>query len=109
MELASSNGVHFSSSTYGSLRKNRRHVLLRPEASPNVLGRKRRNYVPRVLRIAAASTANGAAASGTNTRTLTVRSVAGEVLRLGKSSSALEQLDIERGVCVPFRKYTPET
>ncbi|GAB2222968.1 hypothetical protein Droror1_Dr00017101 [Drosera rotundifolia] len=23
--------------------------------------------------------------------------------------SALEQLDIERGVCVPFRKYTPET
>ncbi|GAB2276023.1 Protein ACTIVITY OF BC1 COMPLEX KINASE 1, chloroplastic [Dionaea muscipula] len=27
----------------------------------------------------------------------------------GGSSSALEQLDIERGVCVPFRKYTPET
>lgn len=25
------------------------------------------------------------------------------------SSSALEQLDIERGVCIPFRKYTPET
>ncbi|GMH12403.1 hypothetical protein Nepgr_014244 [Nepenthes gracilis] len=25
------------------------------------------------------------------------------------SSSALELLDIERGVCVPFRKYTPET
>lgn len=24
------------------------------------------------------------------------------------SNSALEQLDIERGVCVPFRKYTPE-
>ncbi|KAJ6830805.1 putative aarF domain-containing protein kinase, chloroplastic [Iris pallida] len=24
------------------------------------------------------------------------------------SSSAMEQLDIERGVCVPFRKYTPE-
>lgn len=24
-------------------------------------------------------------------------------------SSALEQLDFERGVCVPFRKYTPET
>lgn len=23
-------------------------------------------------------------------------------------NSALEQLDIERGVCVPFRKYTPE-
>ncbi|KAJ1425769.1 UbiB domain, partial [Sesbania bispinosa] len=24
------------------------------------------------------------------------------------SSSALEQLDIERGVCIPFRKYSPE-
>ncbi|KAF3321686.1 aarF domain-containing protein kinase [Carex littledalei] len=27
----------------------------------------------------------------------------------GSSSSALEQLDIERGVCIPFRKYTPQT
>ncbi|OAY79548.1 putative aarF domain-containing protein kinase, chloroplastic [Ananas comosus] len=26
-----------------------------------------------------------------------------------KSSSAMEQLDIERGVCIPYRKYTPET
>ncbi|KAL5667141.1 hypothetical protein ACJX0J_019362, partial [Zea mays] len=25
-----------------------------------------------------------------------------------KPSSAMEQLDIERGVCIPFRKYTPE-
>ena len=25
------------------------------------------------------------------------------------SNSAQEQLDIERGVCVPFRKYTPES
>lgn len=25
------------------------------------------------------------------------------------SNSALDQLDIERGVCVPFRKYTPES
>ncbi|GAY44499.1 hypothetical protein CUMW_082500 [Citrus unshiu] len=30
-------------------------------------------------------------------------------LELVKSSKAMEQLDIERGVCVPFRKYTPET
>lgn len=30
-------------------------------------------------------------------------------LELAKSSKAMEQLDIERGVCVPFRKYTPET
>ncbi|KAF5940422.1 hypothetical protein HYC85_021589 [Camellia sinensis] len=26
----------------------------------------------------------------------------------GAANSALEQLDFERGVCVPFRKYTPE-
>ncbi|KAL8171230.1 hypothetical protein V2J09_023034 [Rumex salicifolius] len=26
-----------------------------------------------------------------------------------KGSSAMEQLDIERGVCIPFRKYTPES
>jgi hypothetical protein len=24
------------------------------------------------------------------------------------NNSALEQLDIERGVCIPFRKYSPE-
>ncbi|KAK9946780.1 hypothetical protein M0R45_012226 [Rubus argutus] len=29
--------------------------------------------------------------------------------KLSKSSAAMEQLDFERGVCVPFRKYTPET
>ncbi|KAL6003921.1 Protein ACTIVITY OF BC1 COMPLEX KINASE 1, chloroplastic [Asimina triloba] len=30
------------------------------------------------------------------------------ITALEKSSSALEQLDIERGVCIPYRKYTPE-
>lgn len=39
-------------------------------------------------------------------------SVRANALQLSKSdngrNSALEQLDIERGVCVPFRKYTPE-
>uniref|UniRef100_A0A7N0R8M8 Protein kinase domain-containing protein n=2 Tax=Kalanchoe fedtschenkoi TaxID=63787 RepID=A0A7N0R8M8_KALFE len=30
-------------------------------------------------------------------------------MQLVKSSSAMDQLDIERGVCVPFRKYSPET
>lgn len=33
----------------------------------------------------------------------------GQLLNLKLNSSALEQLDIERGVCIPFRKYTPET
>lgn len=35
----------------------------------------------------------------------------GSESRLGpsnKPSAAMEQLDFERGVCVPFRKYTPE-
>lgn len=27
----------------------------------------------------------------------------------GDSNTALEQLDFERGVCIPFRKYTPQT
>ena len=30
-------------------------------------------------------------------------------LLLSRSSDAMEQLDFERGVCIPFRKYTPET
>ncbi|XP_042394788.1 protein ACTIVITY OF BC1 COMPLEX KINASE 1, chloroplastic-like [Zingiber officinale] len=29
--------------------------------------------------------------------------------RAEKMTSAMEQLDIERGVCIPFRKYTPDT
>ena len=33
----------------------------------------------------------------------------GAALLVGKSSAAMEQLDIERGVCIPFRKYTPDT
>lgn len=103
MELASCNSVHFSSSVHISLRKNRGRVLSRSSASS------RPNPTPRVSRITAASTTNGAAVSGAVTRTLTVRTDNGEVLRPGNSSSALEQLDIERGVCVPFRKYTPET
>ncbi|CAK9149591.1 unnamed protein product [Ilex paraguariensis] len=39
------------------------------------------------------------------------RRIEAEALELPKpsTSTALEQLDIERGVCVPFRKYTPES
>lgn len=50
-----------------------------------------------------------------NAATETRRSLAspsgGEISlgKLSKSSAAMEQLDFERGVCVPFRKYTPET
>ncbi|KAF7138127.1 hypothetical protein RHSIM_Rhsim07G0170000 [Rhododendron simsii] len=43
--------------------------------------------------------------------TTTAAAAATRLVELGKPppSSALEQLDIERGVCVPFRKYSPET
>lgn len=43
--------------------------------------------------------------------TITAAAAATRLVELGKPppSSALEQLDIERGVCVPFRKYSPET
>jgi len=40
---------------------------------------------------------------------LQIRANALQLSKTGNSSSsALEQLDIERGVCTPFRKYTPE-
>lgn len=40
---------------------------------------------------------------------LQIRANALQLSKTGNSSSsALEQLDIERGVCMPFRKYTPE-
>ncbi|XP_062165367.1 protein ACTIVITY OF BC1 COMPLEX KINASE 1, chloroplastic isoform X1 [Alnus glutinosa] len=54
----------------------------------------------------AGSLANGAAERRSLAAT---RESEGRALQLGKSSSALEQLDIERGVCVPFRKYSPGT
>ncbi|RAL52971.1 hypothetical protein DM860_007739 [Cuscuta australis] len=31
------------------------------------------------------------------------------ICALNNANSALEQLDIERGVCIPFRKYSPES
>lgn len=58
--------------------------------------------------VSAVSTASGETSINgvtTTTRSLTEK----KSLQTGKSSSAMEQLDIERGVCVPFRKYTPET
>lgn len=59
---------------------------------------------------AAASEAGGLVNGATVRRSLAAtRENEARALQLGKSSSALEQLDIERGVCVPFRKYSPET
>ncbi|KAJ8758674.1 hypothetical protein K2173_000395 [Erythroxylum novogranatense] len=72
---------------------------------------RRKGFSPtQVLSLAAVSGAessrNGAVSSR---RTEATSGTNGNVLQLGKSSSALELLDIERGVCVPFRKYSPET
>lgn len=63
-----------------------------------------------VLNFAAASEAGSLANGAAERRSLAAtRESEGRALQLGKSSSALEQLDIERGVCVPFRKYSPGT
>lgn len=64
--------------------------------------RRRSKRSARISNFAAPNSTNGAL-----TRTSTAR--AGGELMLGKSTAAMEQLDIERGVCIPFRKYTPET
>ncbi|RVX17400.1 Protein activity of BC1 complex kinase 1, chloroplastic [Vitis vinifera] len=57
------------------------------------------------LRISAANAAVSTSSNSTSRRTSSERAN----LEVGSSSSAMEQLDIERGVCFPFRKYTPET
>lgn len=55
----------------------------------------------------AAST--GAPPSSQNIRQLPrTNGAAVKSISSNQPSSALEQLDIERGVCIPFRKYTPE-
>lgn len=64
-----------------------------------------------VFNFAAAASEAGSLVSGTAERRslAATRESEGRALQVGKSSSALEQLDIERGVCVPFRKYSPGT
>jgi len=67
----------------------------------------RSNFRSSPIRAAAASsyveTTKNGAASTTSRRNVTVKKTDRD------SSSAMDQLDIERGVCVPFRKYSPET
>ncbi|KAG6772968.1 hypothetical protein POTOM_024398 [Populus tomentosa] len=67
----------------------------------------RSNFRSSPIRAAAASsyveTTKNGAASTTSRRNVTVKTTDRD------SSSAMDQLDIERGVCVPFRKYSPET
>ncbi|KAG5244536.1 aarF domain-containing protein [Salix suchowensis] len=67
----------------------------------------RSNFRSYPIRAAAASsyveTTKNGASSTTIRRNVTVKTNDRD------SSSAMDQLDIERGVCVPFRKYSPET
>ncbi|KAA8521405.1 hypothetical protein F0562_012103 [Nyssa sinensis] len=60
------------------------------------------------IAITAAGSTNGNSNNGNPRSSIALAET--ETLQLGKpsTSSALEQLDIERGVCVPFRKYSPE-
>lgn len=63
-----------------------------------VRGRKHRFSVIRVSNSAAEFSGSKVASSGDK-----------KDWQVAKSSTALELLDIERGVCIPFRKYSPET
>lgn len=60
-----------------------------------------------VSNAAVETSVNDAATGRTSTGKLAEKKK--KAMELAKSSTALELLDIERGVCVPFRKYSPET
>lgn len=66
-----------------------------------------RTSASRVTRLAVIGKATTVEVDGAATSRAMRRSDGG-ALPLNKSSDAMERLDIERGVCVPFRKYTPE-
>ncbi|KAK2993989.1 hypothetical protein RJ640_005861 [Escallonia rubra] len=63
-----------------------------------------------ISNLATTTTITAGSASGSSPRSIESET---RLQQLSKpstsSSSALEQLDFERGVCIPFRKYTPET
>lgn len=73
--------------------------------------RSRRRFSPLRVSNLASTRRSKISTNGAITRSTTpTREIEGsEGVLIGKSSSAMEQLDIERGVCVPFRKYSPET
>uniref|UniRef100_A0A2P2L1R4 Protein kinase domain-containing protein n=1 Tax=Rhizophora mucronata TaxID=61149 RepID=A0A2P2L1R4_RHIMU len=81
--------------------KNRRNVKSPSQISHCMVPRGKRLNATRVWSFGEASGAPGSRGLATKTAAENKGSV--------QSSSALEQLDIERGVCVPFRKYSPDT
>ncbi|QCD99616.1 protein ACTIVITY OF BC1 COMPLEX KINASE 1, chloroplastic [Vigna unguiculata] len=72
----------------------RRDTLLLPPRTSNLTAPSSLQRTKRARRVRISSSA---ATNGAVSRALQ-----------GVSSTALEQLDIERGVCIPFRKYSPE-
>ncbi|KAJ4833572.1 Protein ACTIVITY OF BC1 COMPLEX KINASE 1, chloroplastic [Turnera subulata] len=99
MDLIRPNCINTPSSLYTIHGSSRAQIL------HSLPGRRR---CPRLSPVAAVTSTNGAVTSGSGNGSK-------PPLKRRKSSisngrfSALEQLDIERGVCVPFRKYSPET
>ncbi|MCI10020.1 putative aarF domain-containing protein kinase chloroplastic-like [Trifolium medium] len=63
----------------------------------------KQNHVRRVRISSLAATTGNSAKNGAVLRPLQLPS------NSRSNNSALEQLDIERGVCIPFRKYSPES
>ncbi|XP_065849205.1 protein ACTIVITY OF BC1 COMPLEX KINASE 1, chloroplastic isoform X1 [Euphorbia lathyris] len=61
------------------------------------------------IRVSAENSRNGSVSTATRTNRSLEATRETELLSVAKASAAMEQLDIERGVCVPFRKYSPET
>ncbi|CAL1385271.1 unnamed protein product [Linum trigynum] len=89
----------------------RSDVQLRTPGFPSAVSR---NRLSPAFRVSAAVTTTGPTSRNGNGAS-TSRSVAvakeanGAAAAAVQLSKAMEQLDFERGVCVPFRKYSPET
>ncbi|EOA16162.1 hypothetical protein CARUB_v10004295mg [Capsella rubella] len=108
MESIHCNCPHFSLNQRH--RRSNRALLLRSLVSLDAveLRRSRTFSAVRTSHFSVRAAATGVGGRNSTDASIMTTAMSG-VDRVGKSSSALEQLDIERGVCVPFRKYSPET
>lgn len=75
------------------------HAMLQRMPKLSVFSTAARSSTLSSIKAAVVTTTSGGRRSSSETN----------ALNFNKSTSAMEQLDIERGVCVPFRKYTPDT
>lgn len=122
MELIHSNCFLNPNFSFNQLHRRRNRVVLDRRDAPSRVPLSFTSVLRRSTTLSAVRTSNFAASKtlpevsssgggliGSRSSTDEATSPAERGLRIGNSSSALEQLDIERGVCVPFRKYSPET